>query len=182
MNNSTEIVIRIDRKTGLLIAAAVFVVWAAAAFSESLTLTTTYPAPSGIYNQLVTTGNSGTAAADTTLNRNAGNTVLVPGSNAAGRVGIGTNAPGAKLEVAGQIKITGGSPGAGKILTSDASGLASWAPAASGTLSCQTTFLAWNAWCDQSRCTAAFGATWIYTGGSTMDSVATQRCICCKIL
>jgi hypothetical protein len=30
------------------------------------------------------------------------------------------------LEVAGQIKITGGSPGAGKVLTSDATGLATW--------------------------------------------------------
>jgi len=43
-----------------------------------------------------------------------------------GNVGIGTRTPGAKLEVAGQIKITGGNPGAGKVLTSDASGLASW--------------------------------------------------------
>jgi len=42
-----------------------------------------------------------------------------------GNVGIGTN-PGAKLEVAGQVKITGGSPAANKILTSDAAGLASW--------------------------------------------------------
>lgn|GEM_PF-1855520 len=41
-------------------------------------------------------------------------------------VGIGTTNPGAKLEVAGQVKITGGSPGAGKVLTSDAAGLASW--------------------------------------------------------
>jgi len=41
-------------------------------------------------------------------------------------VGIGTTTPGAKLEVAGQIKITGGTPGAGKVLTSDAAGLASW--------------------------------------------------------
>ncbi len=46
--------------------------------------------------------------------------------NPSGNVGIGTTTPGAKLEVAGQIKITGGSPGAGKVLTSDASGLASW--------------------------------------------------------
>lgn len=44
-----------------------------------------------------------------------------------GQVGIGTISPGAKLEVAGQIKITGGTPGAGKVLTSDASGLATWA-------------------------------------------------------
>jgi hypothetical protein len=43
-----------------------------------------------------------------------------------GNVGIGTTAPGAKLEVAGQIKITGGSPGSGKVLTSDSSGLATW--------------------------------------------------------
>ncbi len=50
----------------------------------------------------------------------------------AGNVGIGTTSPGAKLEVNGQIKIQGGSPGAGKILTSDASGLASWQTAASG--------------------------------------------------
>ncbi|WPU63723.1 beta strand repeat-containing protein [Peredibacter starrii] len=51
----------------------------------------------------------------------------------AGDVGIGTTAPGAKLEVAGQVKITGGSPGSGKVLTSDASGLATWqTPAAGG--------------------------------------------------
>jgi hypothetical protein len=33
---------------------------------------------------------------------------------------------GGNLNVAGQVKITGGAPGAGKTLTSDASGLASW--------------------------------------------------------
>jgi hypothetical protein len=43
-----------------------------------------------------------------------------------GNVGIGTPTPGAKLEVNGQVKITGGSPGASKVLTSDVSGLASW--------------------------------------------------------
>jgi hypothetical protein len=49
-----------------------------------------------------------------------------------GNVGIGTTGPGAKLEVAGQVKITGGSPGAGKVLTSNAAGLASWQAAAGG--------------------------------------------------
>ncbi len=44
-----------------------------------------------------------------------------------GNVGIGTTAPTALLELAGQIKITGGSPGLNKVLTSDASGLATWA-------------------------------------------------------
>jgi hypothetical protein len=42
------------------------------------------------------------------------------------RVGIGTNTPSAKLEVAGQVKITGGAPGLDKVLTSDANGLATW--------------------------------------------------------
>ncbi len=43
-----------------------------------------------------------------------------------GNIGIGTEKPSAKLEVAGQVKITGGSPGSGKILTSNSEGLASW--------------------------------------------------------
>ncbi len=48
-------------------------------------------------------------------------------TDVAGNVGIGAiPTPGAKLEVAGQLKITGGVPGAGKVLTSDASGLATW--------------------------------------------------------
>jgi len=44
-----------------------------------------------------------------------------------GNVGIGVSDPDAKLEINGQIKITGGSPAVNKILTSDASGLATWA-------------------------------------------------------
>ena len=62
------------------------------------------------------------------------NTDLVFGTNSAvrvrikndGNVGIGTDTPGAKLDVAGTIKITDGSQGAGKVLTSDANGLATW--------------------------------------------------------
>ncbi len=49
-----------------------------------------------------------------------------------GNVGIGTTVPSAKLEVAGQLKITGGNPGDGKVLTSNASGLASWQTPYSG--------------------------------------------------
>jgi hypothetical protein len=43
-------------------------------------------------------------------------------------VGIGTATPAstAKLEVNGQIRIDGGSPAAGKVLTSDANGLGTW--------------------------------------------------------
>jgi len=49
-----------------------------------------------------------------------------------GNVGIGTETPTAKLEVVGQVKITGGSPGSGKVLTSDGTGLATWQTPASG--------------------------------------------------
>eukprot|EP01029_Cantina_marsupialis_P017245 TRINITY_DN3867_c0_g1_i3.p1 TRINITY_DN3867_c0_g1~~TRINITY_DN3867_c0_g1_i3.p1 ORF type:complete len:974 (+),score=170.36 TRINITY_DN3867_c0_g1_i3:7805-10726(+) len=43
-----------------------------------------------------------------------------------GNVGIGTNAPSAKLDVNGQIRLRGGNPGANKILQSDANGVGSW--------------------------------------------------------
>ncbi len=45
-----------------------------------------------------------------------------------GKVGIGVTTPvsAALLEVAGQVKINGGYPEAGKILVTDANGLASW--------------------------------------------------------
>ncbi len=45
-----------------------------------------------------------------------------------GNVGIGTTAPTAKLEVNGQVKITGGTPAAGEVLTSNSAGLATWEP------------------------------------------------------
>lgn len=56
-----------------------------------------------------------------------------------GNMGIGVSDPDAELEVNGQIKVTGGTPGVGKILTSDADGLASWvAPAGGGGTDDQT--------------------------------------------
>jgi len=64
-----------------------------------------------------------------------GNIILQPGEGGRddigmrmrpGRVGIGTDKPDATLDVRGNVKITGGSPDEGKVLISDASGLASW--------------------------------------------------------
>ena len=43
-----------------------------------------------------------------------------------GNVGIGTISPAAKLHIAGSIAVSDGSQGAGKVLTSDANGLATW--------------------------------------------------------
>ncbi|MBK8686273.1 MAG: hypothetical protein IPN26_15555 [Bacteroidetes bacterium] len=56
-----------------------------------------------------------------------------------GNIGIGTNTPSERLEVNGQVKITGGTPGAGKVLTSDASGIASWQPIPAPSLGGATT-------------------------------------------
>ncbi|NDC42435.1 MAG: hypothetical protein EBZ77_12955, partial [Chitinophagia bacterium] len=82
-------------------------------------------------------GNKASATADNALVL--GSINGVNGATASVNVGIGTTAPASKLHVVGQtqvdgqIKITGGTPGNGKVLTSDATGLASWtSPAASG--------------------------------------------------
>ena len=63
---------------------------------------------------------------------NSGGDVLTV--DASGNLGIGTSTPSVKLEVNGQMKITGGTPGIGKVLTSDASGLATWSAQAYGNL------------------------------------------------
>ncbi|MDD2679680.1 MAG: hypothetical protein PHO03_02610 [Candidatus Omnitrophica bacterium] len=135
---------------------------------ESITISTYYPSPYGVYNEMrakriaigatyydgaevpweAKDGDGGAidVNADLAVEGNVGIGTTSPtgpldvyGTGAAkgltvdtaGNVGIGTTSPGAKLEVTGQVKITGGSPGAGKVLTSDAVGLASWGTAAS---------------------------------------------------
>lgn len=98
----------IDRKAALLLVAVMFLIGAAGILSsQQLSMTATYPIPAGVYNQIVTTGNSGVTAANTTLNRNAGNTILVPNdTNATGKVGIGTTSPGFLLDIAGTAALT----------------------------------------------------------------------------
>jgi hypothetical protein len=61
---------------------------------------------------------------DLYINFNSSGNVLI--AQGGGNVGVGTSDPDAKLEVAGQVKITGGSPGDGKVLTSSSTGLATW--------------------------------------------------------
>jgi len=83
------------------------------AIAADLTMTTYYPTPYGSYRELRTLNN-------TFLAVNAGN------------VGIGLTTPTAKLHVQGnvnilgRIRIQGGSPAAGRVLTSDAVGTGSW--------------------------------------------------------
>jgi hypothetical protein len=89
----------------------------------------------------ITAGNGGAASVQT--GGNGGSITINPGAagtgflgngadgkivlgNLRGNVGIGTATPSTKLEVSGQVKITGGSPGINRVLSSDASGVANW--------------------------------------------------------
>ncbi len=89
-----------------------------------------------------------------------------------GNVGIGTAGPTTTLDVDGQVRIRGGSPEAGKVLTSDANGLGSWqssgaqAPGAS-------VFYTYpgpcpGAWSDMGS---------YYPGGSSANSWAHTTCV-----
>jgi hypothetical protein len=63
----------------------------------------------------------------TTGNTNGGNIILTPGAaNGTGTAGL--------VRISSQIEIDGGSPGAGKVLVSDAGGVASWSNAAGSTV------------------------------------------------
>lgn len=74
-------------------------------------------------NTLTVNGNSSVGTGYATI------AAPVNGMLIEGNVGIGTVAPAAKLDINGKIKITDGTQGDGKVLTSDANGVASWQPA-----------------------------------------------------
>ncbi len=71
-------------------------------------------ASQGGYSNIQSIKYSGYDFGDLILNKDGGN------------IGIGTATPSAKLEVAGNVKIADGTQGSGKILTSDANGMATW--------------------------------------------------------
>jgi hypothetical protein len=73
-------------------------------------------------NSVITAENGGAG------NQNGGNIVLTPGT------ATGTGTTGI-VQVSGQLKVTGGTPGVGKVLTSDANGLASWSSSSGGGIS-----------------------------------------------
>jgi len=75
-------------------------------------------------NLNLTAGNAGTTGLG-------GNIILTPGTST-------TTANNGIVQVNGLLKITGGTPAAGSVLTSDANGLASWAAASSGGVSALT--------------------------------------------
>lgn len=96
----------------------------------------------GMMNRVYLTGTTATAgsptfsfAGDTNMGifRPAADTLAVSTNGSErmrifsnGNVTIGGTTSSAKLRVDGQVMITGGAPGVGKVLTSDATGLATW--------------------------------------------------------
>lgn len=73
--------------------------------------------------------------------------LLCIGTLQAQNVGIGTTTPGAKLDINGTLKVTDGTQGNGKVLTSDSSGMASWQTLPSNSLGdYRTTSICCNTW------------------------------------
>lgn len=98
-------------------------------------LTGTYPNPT-IAPDVVTNGKLASDAAS--LAKVSGGAMAA----ASGNIGIGTNAPGAQLDVAGSVFLTGfrlsTAPTAGFVLTSDAAGGGTWQPPPTATVDTDT--------------------------------------------
>lgn len=148
----TEITVRFNltfsRRFLSTAAAAIIVLCAVPELdSESVTLSTYYPAPSGVYTNMITTGA----------------TFLARDGGAGTRVGIGTTAPAAKLDVNGEARlqrlettganaINSGDPHAADIVVGSDSGarhdssIMMWSAASALRLSSSADILRVNVW------------------------------------
>jgi hypothetical protein len=79
-----------------------------------------------------------------------------------GNVGVGTATPAAKLDIVGNIKITDGTQGAGKVLTSDDNGTGSWKLPSAGLTSCkiEKRFTGLNGWDSGNNACTHLGGGW----------------------
>jgi len=99
INNSRRVRSHAPQFLFLILAAAIFIAASRELGSETITMTTTYPSPVGIYTRLITTGGTHTSPVNTILNRDAG------------YVGIGTTSQSqdiqAKLILGGDMDLNG---------------------------------------------------------------------------
>lgn len=112
---------------------AAFLLFARCAFAEdTVTITTYYPSPYGVYNRLqaysfgVGDNNSNDTLDSGDVPTDKGNVWIKGG------VGIGTMDVTEKLVVQGRVKIVDGYQEADKVLTSDAYGVGTWKAAGGG--------------------------------------------------
>ena len=117
MENVITLQFKITSRSTLFILIVFFLCWHPRFLgSETLTLTTYYPAPYGGYASLLTTGQTllarnGGAVGIGTATTGSAKLSVMPTPGNAGRVGIGTNNPDAPLEI-----FAGGLPGPGYVI------------------------------------------------------------------
>lgn len=97
---------------------------------------------------------------------------LVLGSGA--NVGIGTSSPSAKLDVSGTVRIHDGTEGAAKVLTSDASGNATWqtgSGGATGATGATGDLFSYSATNTQGNIAAVASGSYLRSAGTSTQSV-----------
>lgn len=113
--------------------------------SETLTFTTTYPAPSGVYASMITTGGSARSPRDTVLVRDHGSVFIGAPAGAS---------PAPKLSVDGNVAIRDGTEAEGRLLSSDSVGTASWRALSSRAAVCHVALTRYGTWGCRAACEA----------------------------